>query len=202
MPWARTTSEDNILSRVTPERTYSLLKQAKDANFNCIRVWGGGNYPYDSFWDACDELGLVVWEDFMFACAVYDLTEEFEETITAEFIDNIKRIRHHASLGLWCGNNEMEMFVAQGNWVSGRRRRAITLKCTNTSFPRCSRNTIPIPFTGPQAPPQAALSMIPTMKTGVMYTTGTYGMETSQSRNIGNSTSAMSPNSASSPSPP
>ena len=105
--------EDNILARVTPERTYELLLQARNAHHNCVRVWGGGNYPYDAFWDACDELGLIVWEDFMFACAVYNLTEEFEENITAEFIDNIKRIRHHASLGLWCGNNEMEMFVLE-----------------------------------------------------------------------------------------
>ena len=85
-------------------------------NFNCIRVWGGGNYPMTaSGMPATSWAGGV--EDFMFACAVYDLTEEFEETITAEFIDNIKRIRHHASLGLWCGNNEMEMFVAQGNCI-------------------------------------------------------------------------------------
>ena len=54
----------------------------------------------------------------MFACSVYELTPEFEENIRQEFIDNIKRIRHHASLALWCGNNEMEMFVKQGNWVT------------------------------------------------------------------------------------
>ncbi|MCR5223104.1 MAG: glycoside hydrolase family 2 protein [Lachnospiraceae bacterium] len=105
--------EDNILSRVTYERTKQLLQDCVDANFNAIRVWGGGYYPSDDFYDLCDEMGLIVWQDFMFACAVYNLTEEFEENITAEFIDNIRRLRHHASLGLWCGNNEMEMFVAQ-----------------------------------------------------------------------------------------
>lgn len=105
--------EDNILPEVTPERTYDLLLQAKNAHFNCIRVWGGGHYPYDAFWDACDELGLLVWQDFMFACCVYDLTEEFEASIKAEFVDNIKRIRHHACLGLWCGNNEMELFLEE-----------------------------------------------------------------------------------------
>ena len=144
--------EDNILSRVTPERTYSLLKQAKDANFNCIRVWGGGNYPYDSFWDACDELGLVVWEDFMFACAVYDLTEEFEETITAEFIDNIKRIRHHASLGLWCGNNEMEMFVAQGNWVSRPKEKSDYVKMYEYIIPKVLKEYDPNTFYWPASP--------------------------------------------------
>ena len=107
--------EDNILPRVTPERTRDLLLQAKNAHFNCIRVWGGGHYPADAFWDICDELGLIVWEDFMFACGVYDLTEEFEANIRAEFIDNVKRIRHHASLGLWCGNNEIEQFLAEND---------------------------------------------------------------------------------------
>lgn len=111
--------EDHLLGRVTPQTTRTLLEKAKWANFNSIRVWGGGYYPEDWFYDLCDELGLVVWQDFMFACAVYDLTPEFEENIRAEFIDNIKRLRHHASLGLWCGNNEMEDFVKQRNsWVT------------------------------------------------------------------------------------
>lgn len=110
--------EDNLLGRVTPETTRTLLEKAKFANFNSIRVWGGGYYPSDWFYDICDELGLVVWQDFMFACSVYELTPEFEATITQEFIENVKRIRHHASLGLWCGNNEMEMFVNSRTWVT------------------------------------------------------------------------------------
>lgn len=81
-------------------------------------MWGGGFYPDDWFFDLCDELGLVVWQDFMFACSVYELTEEFEANIRQEFIDNIKRIRHYACLGLWCGNNEMEMFVEERCWVT------------------------------------------------------------------------------------
>lgn len=98
--------EDNVLPRVTPERTRRLLTQARDAHFNCIRVWGGGYYPDDAFYDICDELGLLVWQDFMFACCTYDLTKAFEESITAEFIDNIKRIRHHA---VWdCGAETMK----------------------------------------------------------------------------------------------
>ncbi len=110
--------EDHLIGRVTKETTKTLLEKAVFANFNSIRVWGGGYYPDDWFFDLCDEMGLVVWEDFMFACAVYDLTPEFEANITAEFIDNLKRIRHHASLGLMCGNNEMEQFVKEGTWVS------------------------------------------------------------------------------------
>ena len=110
--------EDHLLGRVTPEVTRKLLEKAVFANHNSIRVWGGGYYPDDWFFDICDELGLLVWQDFMFACGVYDLTEEFEANIRAEFKDNIIRIRHHASLGLMCGNNEMEVFVDNGVWVS------------------------------------------------------------------------------------
>ncbi len=104
--------EDQIIPRCTPDKTRDLLEQCVAANYNCIRVWGGGYYPDDSFFDLCDQLGLIVWQDFMFACAVYRLDPAFEENITAELIDNIKRLRHHASLGLWCGNNENETMWA------------------------------------------------------------------------------------------
>lgn len=110
--------EDHLLGRVTKETTRALLQKAVFANFNSVRVWGGGHYPDDWFYDLCDELGLIVWQDFMFACAVYDLTDEFRENITAELTDNIIRLRHHASLGILCGNNEMESFVKDRVWVS------------------------------------------------------------------------------------
>lgn len=111
--------EDNLIGRVTPETTRKLLEKAVFSNYNAIRVWGGGYYPSDWFYDLCDEMGLMVWQDFMFACAAYELTSEFEENIHQEFIDNIKRLRHHASLGLWCGNNEMEWFtwIPNSAWV-------------------------------------------------------------------------------------
>lgn len=111
--------EDHLLGRVTPDTTRKLLEQCVAANYNAVRVWGGGYYPEDWFYDICDELGLIVWQDFMFACAVYELTPEFKENIRQEFVDNVKRLRHHPSLGLWCGNNEMEMFVEEGHhWVT------------------------------------------------------------------------------------
>ena len=100
--------EDNLFGRLTPERTRRLLEDARLAHFNTIRVWGGGYYPPDWFYDQCDELGLLVWQDFMFACAYYDLTDAFEQSIIAEASDNIRRLRHHASLALLCGNNELE----------------------------------------------------------------------------------------------
>lgn len=107
--------EDNILARVTPERTRRLLEDCKAANFNAIRVWGGGYYPDDAFYDICDELGLLVWQDLMYACAFYDLTPDFERSIRVETHQNVARLRHHTSLALICGNNEMEMFMAGAN---------------------------------------------------------------------------------------
>ncbi len=84
------------------------LKFAKDANMNMIRVWGGGIYEDDYFYDLCDNLGLLVWQDFPFACSIYPYYEEFIDNVKKEAIQNIKRLRHHPSLALWCGNNEIE----------------------------------------------------------------------------------------------
>lgn len=105
--------EDNILSASNPNRTRKLLEQCKLSNFNCVRVWGGGFYPSDDFYDCCDELGLLVWQDFMFACAAYKITEDFIDNIAQEVKDNAIRLRNHACLALWCGNNEMEWFTTQ-----------------------------------------------------------------------------------------
>jgi beta-mannosidase len=144
--------EDNILSRVTEERTRKLLEQCAAANFNAIRVWGGGYYPNDFFFDICDELGLIVWLDFMFACAVYELTGDFEQNIRAELADNIKRIRHHPSLGLWCGNNEMEMFVDKGTWVSSPKQKADYIKMYEYIFPQVLGEQDPETFYWPASP--------------------------------------------------
>ena len=84
------------------------LKCAKDANMNMIRVWGGGIYENDYFYDLCDKLGILVWQDFPFACSIYPDYEDFFKIIKEEAIQNIKRLRHHPSLALWCGNNEIE----------------------------------------------------------------------------------------------
>lgn len=101
--------EDSIIVRGNEDKTRKLIESCIDANFNCVRVWGGAFYPEDYFYDLCDEYGLIVWQDFMFACGVYDLARGFEENICEEIKDNVKRIRNHASLCLWCGNNEMEL---------------------------------------------------------------------------------------------
>ena len=144
--------EDNLLPRVNPQRTRRLLEDAKAANMNCVRVWGGGYYPEDYFYDTCDELGLLVWQDFMFACAVYNLTEDFEENIRAEFVDNIRRLRHHASLALWCGNNEMEQFVACGEWVSSLGQKADYIKMYEYIIPKILKQEDPQTFYWPASP--------------------------------------------------
>jgi beta-mannosidase len=144
--------EDNILSRVNPKRTRQLLEQCTAANFNSVRVWGGGYYPDDYFYDICDELGLLVWQDCMFACAVYELTQEFEANIKAELADNIKRIRHHASLALWCGNNEMEMFVDKMRWVSSLKQKADYIKMYEYIFPKLFKELDPQTFYWPASP--------------------------------------------------
>ena len=104
--------QDSFLCRISRERTERLIQQCADAHFNCLRVWGGGYYPEDDFFDLCDRYGLIVWQDFMVACIHVRLTKHFEENFVREAIYNLKRIRHHASLGLMCGNNEMEDMVA------------------------------------------------------------------------------------------
>ncbi|MGB4658242.1 MAG: glycoside hydrolase family 2 protein [Mobilitalea sp.] len=106
--------EDTVYSNITKERIEYLIDSSVRANYNCLRVWGGGYYPSDTFYELCDQYGIIVWQDLMYACNVYDLTKEFEENIIEEAKDNVRRIRHHASLGLWCGNNEIES--AWYNW--------------------------------------------------------------------------------------
>ncbi|MHA1701504.1 MAG: beta-mannosidase [Promethearchaeota archaeon] len=100
---------DSFIPRGKKRGLYqSNLVNAKEANMNMIRVWGGGIYEDDLFYDSCDELGILVWQDFPFACAVYPHDEEFIENFKVEAIQNIQRLRNHPSLALWCGNNEIE----------------------------------------------------------------------------------------------
>lgn len=144
--------EDSIFPRINEARTRELLQQCKEAHFNTIRVWGGGYYPDDWFYDACDEMGLMVWQDFLFACAVYNLTDEFEDNIRAEFADNIKRLRHHASLALWCGNNEMEMFVERGLWVKTPIQKSDYVKMYEYILPKVLKELDPQTFYWPASP--------------------------------------------------
>jgi beta-mannosidase len=108
---------DTFAPRLTRDDYTRLLESAAEANMNMLRVWGGGIYEEDSFYDTCDELGICVWQDFMFACSTYPtFDKEFMENVRAEAEDNIRHLRHHACLALWCGNNELEPGLVGDKW--------------------------------------------------------------------------------------
>ncbi len=111
--------QDIFPTRVTPEQEESLILSAKAANMNMIRVWGGGIYETDHFYDLCDRHGILIWQDFMFACSMYPGNTEFLDNVRQEAIDQVRRIRHHACLALWCGNNEIDLAWAQYNPLGG-----------------------------------------------------------------------------------
>jgi beta-mannosidase len=108
--------QDNFLPRVTDEQYLQTILDAKDVNMNMLRVWGGGTYEKDLFYELCDKYGIMVWQDFMFACSLYPSEGEFLESIRQEAIDNIKRMRNHPSIALWCGNNEVYYFWTLWNF--------------------------------------------------------------------------------------
>ncbi len=110
---------DSIPSRITNERLEKIVQDCVFANFNCVRVWGGAFYPSDYFYELCDKYGLLVWQDFMIACANVWMREDFEKEFVSEAIYNIKRIRHHACLGVLCGNNEMEEAICSWECADG-----------------------------------------------------------------------------------
>jgi beta-mannosidase len=99
---------DSFPNRVTKERYRQILASAKEANMNMLRVWGGGYYESDTFYDMCDEMGLLVWQDFMFASSWYPGTEEWKSSIEQEADYQVSRLRNHPSIALWSGNNEVE----------------------------------------------------------------------------------------------
>lgn len=108
--------QDNFPSRVTDSTYKALITSVKDANMNMLRVWGGGIYENDIFYNLCDENGILVWQDFMFACAMYPDNKEFIHNIQAEAIQNVIRLRNHPCIALWCGNNEIDEGWKNWGW--------------------------------------------------------------------------------------
>lgn len=106
--------QDLFLPRVDSARYEKLIEQALAANINMLRVWGGGIYENDYFYDLCDQNGILVWQDFMFANSMYPNDSSFLANIEGEVRDNVKRLRNHPCIAVWCGNNEIE--VAWNNW--------------------------------------------------------------------------------------
>ncbi len=99
---------DSFLSEVTEERYLHEIATAAESNMNMLRVWGGGVYEDNRFYELCDEYGIMVWQDFMFACSMYPGDEAFLASVRQEAEDNIRRLRNHPSIVLWCGNNEID----------------------------------------------------------------------------------------------
>tara|TARA_Y100000748_G_scaffold303472_1_gene308712 strand:+ start:661 stop:3150 length:2490 start_codon:yes stop_codon:yes gene_type:complete len=105
---------DSFTTRLKKQDYLSLLKSAVSANMNTLRVWGGGIYESDDFYDLCDEMGILVWQDFMFACSLYPGDEDFLKSVEKEAKYQVDRLKHHPSIILWCGNNEIA--TAWHNW--------------------------------------------------------------------------------------
>ncbi len=110
---------DAFLPRVDSTRYNYIIASAAAANINMLRVWGGGVYEDDIFYELCDKYGILVWQDFMFACAMYPGDKEYLQLIEKEAAYNIKRLRNHACIALWCGNNEIEQAWAQNEESKG-----------------------------------------------------------------------------------
>jgi len=112
---------DALVTRVSRDDYEYLIASAAAANMNMLRVWGGGIYEDDVFYDLCDEFGICVWQDFMFACGTYPAFDAaFLENVRAEARDNVERLRHHACIALWCGNNELESGLVGAKWDDDR----------------------------------------------------------------------------------
>jgi beta-mannosidase len=107
---------DSFPTRITKARYRQLLESVRDTNMNMLRVWGGGIYERDDFYELCDEMGILVWQDFMFGCSLYPGDQAFLENVRQEAIDNVKRLRNHPSIVAWVGNNEIESGWFRWGW--------------------------------------------------------------------------------------
>lgn len=116
MKGANVVPPDSFLPRVSDSTYFSLVKNAKKANMNMLRVWGGGVYFDDAFYEACDANGILVWQDFMFACSMYPGDEKFVQNVKQEVIDNVNRLQNHPSIAIWCGNNENDEGWHNWSW--------------------------------------------------------------------------------------
>jgi beta-mannosidase len=107
---------DSFPTRITKDKYRQLLESVRDTNMNMLRVWGGGIYECDDFYDLADEMGILVWQDFMFACSMYPGDEAFLDNVRHEATDNVKRLRNHPSIVIWVGNNEIETAWKHWGW--------------------------------------------------------------------------------------
>ncbi|HEY8228075.1 MAG TPA: glycoside hydrolase family 2 protein [Pyrinomonadaceae bacterium] len=107
---------DSFPTRITTAKYRQLLESVRDANMNMLRVWGGGIYERDDFYELCDEMGILIWQDFMFGCSLYPGDQAFLDNVRQEAIDNVKRLRNHPAIVVWVGNNEIESGWFHWGW--------------------------------------------------------------------------------------
>lgn len=145
--------EDSILARTNEGKTRKLLTDCVKANHNCIRVWGGGTYLPDYFYRICDELGIIVWQDLMFACGVYNL-DEIESEVEEEVKYNVKRLRNYSCIALWCGNNEIEEAWTYWGWEEkySKQYKADYIKMFEYMIPKLMKKYDPNRFYWPSTP--------------------------------------------------
>jgi beta-mannosidase len=127
--------QDNFLPRVNKARYEHVINTAVASNMNMLRVWGGGIYENDLFYDLCDEKGILIWQDFMFACAMVPPIETFKQNIYEEAVENVKRLRNHPAIAMWCGNNEIAAYMGSNYWNTAKgafRTRADSMSIVNT----------------------------------------------------------------------
>ena len=130
---------DSFPTRLTVEMLEGLIRSAAEAHHNMLRVWGGGFYEDERFYDLCDRYGILVWQEFIFACSIYPLDDPaFVENLRVESVENIRRLRHRASLALWCGNNEMEW-----GWVDWGWKNRPDLADMKSAYDRFYHHTLP-----------------------------------------------------------
>ena len=135
---------DTFATNITRDDYTDLLHSTADANMNMLRIWGGGIYEPDIFYDLCDELGICIWQDFMFACATYPaFDEEFLANVLAEVADNVKRLRHHPCIAIWCGNNEIEQGLVGEEWDDRQMSWADYSRLFDELIPRVVRENDP-----------------------------------------------------------
>lgn len=150
---------DALPGRVSREKTRDLLASAVAANMNMLRVWGGGQYEPDWFYDLCDEMGLLVWQDFMFACHLYPADDTFLGEVAEEAREQVRRLQHHACLALWCGDNEL---LGALNWFeesrTNRDRYLVAYDRLNRTLEKALRDTDPQANWWPSSPSPGPLS--------------------------------------------
>ncbi len=150
---------DALPSAATPELTERLLQAAVDSHQNMIRVWGGGFYEQDFFYDICDRLGLMVWQDFMYSCSLYPSTPDFLEEVSLEVDYQVRRLGHHACIALWCGDNEL---IGALNWFEvsrkDRDRYLVSYDRLNRTIETAMKNADPLANWWPSSPSPGVLS--------------------------------------------